>query len=300
MSRPCRESSSRKGQGFAFALGLCAVLASPPAAAAEPAREGIELRHDLRIDIPATAVMATGLVLYTGLLREKVVTATCRWCDGPRPDGINDFDRFFRDALAREDPQPAATMSHVVSYGFGPAALGVLAALTAEHEGQGKNIPLDLLLVAEATLTALTVTDVIKGFSARERPGVHQIVDDQAHDAETRRAGAVLSFPSGHTLAVFAATSAAGTIATMRGYRLAPLIWIVGSMLGVTAGYLRMAANQHYITDTLAGGGLGVLLGAGVPWLFHRPTGKPRWIDRATLTTQPVPQGRVLSLTIAF
>jgi membrane-associated phospholipid phosphatase len=54
-----------------------------------------------------------------------------------------------------------------------------------------------------------------------------------------------LSFSSGHTTATFALAAAAGTVATMRGYRWAPLTWIVGGALALGTGYLRIAADRH-------------------------------------------------------
>jgi membrane-associated phospholipid phosphatase len=120
---------------------------------------------------------------------------------------------------------------------------------------------------------------------------------------EASKVGAVHSFPAGHTLSVFALTSAAGTIASMRRYALVPLIWIAGSMLGVTASYLRIAADQHYFTATLAGAAIGVAVGAGVPWLFHPPVAsgaRASWLRRATLTTQPTLSGRTVSFAVAF
>lgn len=279
--------------------------ADPPSAIATsaPPRPAIELRHDLRVDVPVTAGLAVGLVSWNLFVQKEVLPTSCRWCDGERPDGVNAVDRFFRDSLARRDPHVAGTLSHVVAYGLGPVTVTALTVLAANHERQLRNSPLDVLLVAESAGTALTVVEVMKALVARERPGIHQIEDPEAHATATQKAGSLLSFPSGHTASVFALTSAAGMIASMRGYRLAPLIWIAGSVLGVTAAFLRISANQHYFTDTLGGAAVGALVGAGTPWLFHRPvTGKPGLLDQARLGTSPTPlgQGRMITLTVVF
>jgi len=330
MSRPRREPSSRKGLGFAAAVAFVAALGAPgvPTALASESTSSDskvhdvrELRHDLRVDVPATVAMGTGLVLYAAFLRPSVLPSSCRWCDGTRPDGLNDLDRFFRDALARPDPQVASTMSHVVAYGIAPVTIGTLMGLAAHEEGHLEKTPVDLLLVAEGTFAALTAVEILKGIAARERPGTHQIVDDEAHAAATQNPDTLMSFPSGHVGSVFAATAAAGTIATLRGYRLAPLVWICGSMLGLTAGFLRIAANQHYLSDTMGGAAVGVLVGTGVPLLFHRPVGGGpvadgtgagsaaaggsggsggSWFERASLTTMLVPGGRVLAFGFGF
>lgn len=272
------------------------MLAAPEVKAAER----VELRHDLRVDVPVTVGLAAGLAAYRLWGRDEVMPATCRWCDGARPDGVNAVDLVVRDALSRDDTRPARVASEVVTFGVAPIATGVLVSLAAGHEGHATNIPQDLLFVAEGTLAAAAAGEIAGAALARERPYVHRVEDDEAHAAASRESGALASFPSDHVLWIFAATSAAGTVASMRRYTLAPLVWIAGSMLGVTAAFLRVSADESYVTDTLAGAALGTLVGAGVPLLFHRPTGTPRWLDRATLSTQRVRSGAAASLTIAF
>lgn len=285
---------------LAVAIVLGAVFQAGEAGADESAAgPDVELRHDLRVDIPVTVGLAGGLVAYS-FVRDDIVSTSCHWCENPRPDGVNAVDTFFRDSLVRRDTNPARLASHIVSYGVAPLGTAVLLSVAAADNGTLKHAPIDLLLVAESTLTAMSVLEVVKAAASRERPNVHAEPDEDKRAQLIADGGAFASFASGHTLSVFAITASAGTIASMRGYRLAPLIWIAGSMLGVTAAYLRVAADQHYFTDTLGGAALGVGIGAGVPLLFHRPTGTPRWMDRATLTTQPVPSGRVVSLSVAF
>jgi membrane-associated phospholipid phosphatase len=57
----------------------------------------------------------------------------------------------------------------------------------------------------------------------------------------------------------------------MRGYRWAPVIYVAGGLIGAATAYLRIAADQHYLTDVVTGAVLGSAVGAGVPYLFHRP-----------------------------
>ena len=54
-----------------------------------------------------------------------------------------------------------------------------------------------------------------------------------------------------------AITAASATIATLRGYRLAPLVWIMGTTVGLTATYLRMAG---WGTTTLISSGKDVYI----------------------------------------
>ena len=78
-----------------------------------------------------------------------------------------------------------------------------------------------------------------------------------------------LSFFSGHTTLAFAVATAAGTINTLRGYRLAPLVWGAGMTMAVSVGYLRIAADKHYFSDVMTGAVVGSLIGVGVPLIFH-------------------------------
>jgi hypothetical protein len=102
-----------------------------------------------------------------------------------------------------------------------------------------------------------------------------------------------------------AITAATATIATLRGYRLAPLVWIVGTTVGLTATYLQIAADRAYFTDGVAGAAIGIGVGVLVPVLFHgrvegRPSAALRWLEGATLTSSAVPGGRVAGLGWAF
>jgi len=79
-----------------------------------------------------------------------------------------------------------------------------------------------------------------------------------------------LSFPSGHTALGFSLATAAGTVATLRGYRHAPYVWGAGMAVAAFTGYLRLAADKHYASDVLVGALVGSLVGWAVPYLLHR------------------------------
>jgi len=79
-----------------------------------------------------------------------------------------------------------------------------------------------------------------------------------------------LSFYSGHTNFTFALAAAAATVGRLRGYRWAPAALLVGGLVAATTGYLRIAADQHYLTDVLTGAAVGTTIGVAVPYL-HRP-----------------------------
>lgn len=221
----------------------------------------------------------------------------CRVCDGDGPEDVNALDRFVRDALRRPEPRPARIASHLVA-GFAPAVVLSLATVAAAADRRADEAPVNALLVVEATASAVLVTEALKWVALRERPRVHAL-DEDARRARVQDDMAVVSLPSLHASSVFALAAAGGAVATMRGYRLAPTVWIAGGMLGLTAGYLRIAADEHYFTDVLAGAGVGVGVGLAVPLLFHRPERAPgvaRLLGGAIVTSRAVPGGRVVSL----
>ncbi|HMA96886.1 MAG TPA: phosphatase PAP2 family protein, partial [Polyangiaceae bacterium] len=130
-------------------------------------------------------------------------------------------------------------------------------------------LPVDLLIVAQATMLSVNVGQGIKLATARQRPDVHAGSEsnrDQQASTEDN-----LSFYSGHTSVAFALAAASGTVATMRGYRMAPLVWTVGETVAVVSGYFRIAADRHYATDVLAGAVMGSFVGFAVPYFLHGP-----------------------------
>jgi membrane-associated phospholipid phosphatase len=221
-------------------------------------------------------------------------------------------DEWFRDTFRRSDRSPANFASDLYAFAVAPLAMGGLTVLSSivDRRGDGKTIVTDLVLVAEASLAAMVVTEVLKPIIVRERPYVHALTDaDERREAFTR-ADALRSFPSGHTTTVFGLASAAGMVATLRGYRLAPLVWATGMMLGLATAHARVASDRHYFTDTMGGAAIGVLFGGGIPLLLHRPQAPSDWgaaastpgglLRRASFSTIAVPGGRVVQLGWSF
>ena len=60
----------------------------------------------------------------------------------------------------------------------------------------------------------------------------------------------------------------AGTIASRRGSRHAPWIWAGGLAFAGSTGYLRIAADRHFLTDVLVGASVGAAAGLVLPRLF--------------------------------
>jgi membrane-associated phospholipid phosphatase len=117
----------------------------------------------------------------------------------------------------------------------------------------------------ETVVLSQLVVQTAKFSVARQRPGVHfdspgppQLEDN-------------VSFFSGHAALTFALATSAGVIAHRRHYRSEPWFWTFGMTFAVTASYLRIAADKHYLTDVMTGAAVGVGSGLTIPMLMARP-----------------------------
>jgi membrane-associated phospholipid phosphatase len=241
----------------ATALAL-ALLLAPSRVRANPA----ELRWSAAVDVPVT--VAAGLAwIVTEALKPDLAPARCRWCAA---DGV---DLGVRDALVWRTPSAADTASNVTAFVLAPAAAAGADALIAAHDASIGSVPLDTLLIAEATLLAADLDQLTKLLVGRERPFVHAL-DPDAKSRTTHPSDNNLSFFSGHTTETFALAAATGTVATLRGYRWAPASWVAGGALAAVTGYLRIAADKHWLTDVVVGMLIGAGVGVAVPLIFHR------------------------------
>jgi membrane-associated phospholipid phosphatase len=244
------------------ALGLAAwltlTLMLPTRAAQAQVRE---LRWDPPVDVTLTLV-GGALWLASVALQPELAPRACRWC------AANSLDEGVRGKLVWSDPAPAAEASDLTGFALLPAATLGLDALAASHDRAPGGSGRDAFLVLEATVLALDVNQVVKLLVARERPYVHaRPLDENGRRRHTDDDD--VSFFSGHTTEAFALTAATGTVATMRGYRWAAAPWVVGGVLAAATGYLRIAADRHWLSDVLVGMLVGVGIGLAVPLAFH-------------------------------
>jgi membrane-associated phospholipid phosphatase len=256
----------------AAAAALLALTLSLPARAAEP--------EPLRLDLPVTlgATAAAGLTALLGVALEGELRAQrCRLCEP------NAFDRWARDQLRWTDWHAAKVGSDLLLGAVPLGAAGALA-LSGFRAGGGRTALEDLAITAEAISVAVLATQVAKLAAGRIRPYAW------ADPASADNGNANLSFWSGHTATTFAAASAAGTVARLRGYRSWP--WILGlGLAGAAAtGWLRIAADRHWTTDVLVGAAVGSAAGFGLPVLLHGRRGASG-SEPAGLQLTPAPFG---------
>jgi hypothetical protein len=179
-------------------------------------------------------------------------------------------DVAVRRAFRWNDTTSADVASAVTGFALAPAAaLGVCEAAAAVDD-RAREGPGNALVVIEAVALASGLDSLVKLAVARQRPFAHY--RDPARDPAAGPhpdPDENLSFYSGHTTLDVTLAVASGTVASMRGYRLAPAVWAASLPVAVLTGYLRIAADKHYFTDVLTGALLGAAIGAMVPLLFH-------------------------------
>jgi len=220
------------------------------------------LNWDVDVDGPLTVAGGLGWIA-SEVLKETYGPSACSWCS------TNGFDLAGRD-LRWSDPKAAHQISNVLAFAAGPALVFGADLLAAHHDGDWKSFLVDALLVTEATIAASDLNQIVKFTAARERPyatflsPAEKLAPDRSRDEH-------ISFYSGHTTFAFAFATSAGTIASMRGYRWAPLVWAIGLPYAFATGYLRVAADYHWMSDVLVGMATGAAIGFAIPFFAHKP-----------------------------
>jgi membrane-associated phospholipid phosphatase len=259
-----------------IALALLVAVA-PPARGATPP---IPLQYNLALDATITGALGASIALLA-IYQPELLPKSCRWCT---PPGI-DIDA--RNALVWKDHARTADTLSTVTLVAIPASAMTYLLLAANSRGDASAGLVDSLLVTEAAAVALLMNQVVKLLVGRKRPHVFFQNDLGYSESEDN-----LSFYGGHTSFAFSVTAATVTVAAMRGYTGVGIVAGVGFTLSTVVGYLRIAADQHFLTDILVGAAVGGLVGWAVPRIFHSPV--PTASTGAGLGMPPV------GLTLAF
>jgi hypothetical protein len=262
------------GLGHAEEAGAAVPAAS---SSADPA-----VHPRLTLDLPANAVATGGMLLLAGLSQfeaNKLAPSRCRWCDPPQ------IDRWARRELRWSDRKMADTVSGVLTVAL-PAGLALTLALSPRPEGaRGREVAEDLLMLTETASAAVLLSQAAKLTTARLRPEPWS----RSGGGDTS-AGNRMSFWAGHSAFAFSLAAGATQVARMRGLR--GWRWLaVASFAGAAAsGWLRIAADRHWLTDVVVGAGVGTAVGLAVPPLVLRPAGE----RKPAVTLVPVPGGLAL------
>jgi len=270
-------------------IAILALLAGAPAARAAPGvtadpvplppKASPARHHLLYHDI----IVGTGALLYLSSetqLKSTFAPVICRWCTVPG------FDQSVRNSLRWDNTERANTISNYTGLVL-PAIVPVgILFFSGWDDGKVADGIDDSLAVAEAAIATGLITQAVKYSTGRQRPLVHY-GDPTAPTSNDDN----VSFISGHTSFAFSVATASGSIASARGYKMAPLIWGVGLGLAATTGYLRIAADRHYLSDVV----LGAAVGGAVGYLM------PRWLhDHGKIGTQVVPAPGGLAIIGTF
>jgi len=241
-------------------LALC--LATPGARAAEEAptpQRLTPLSYDWTVDGIVTGALAASTLTLI-LLNNQLAPLECKWCvPGP-------IDGNVANSIAWANPKTADTLSNVMQFAvpIGVMGFGLLQAYRLDDPASGWA---SVLLITQATSLAMLVNTIVKYSVGRARPYVWQGNPDLYAGASD----ANVSFFGGHTTFVFAVVVSGSTLFFMQDMPGAPWVLGVGLAAAAFTGYLRMAADKHYLSDVLVGAGVGSLIGWAVPYLFHRP-----------------------------
>ncbi|MBI5509815.1 MAG: phosphatase PAP2 family protein [Deltaproteobacteria bacterium] len=124
----------------------------------------------------------------------------------------------------------------------------------------------DVLVMAEAVATANFVTHVVKMGVRRPRP-VQYVAGRSAGGVENQ-----MSFPSGHTTAAAAGTTAYATTYWLRRPESASRFAVLAAGVSLTAltGYGRVGGGKHFYSDVVAGAIVGAVAGFVIPSLHRR------------------------------
>lgn len=245
------------------AVAATIVLAAlAPVVTTTPARA-----DELELHPRRTAVLVLGggipFILGETVLKDAVSPDACRWC------GTNALDRGVRDGLRWDDPAAAASASNLTGYVASPVLTVGGVMLAGTLAGERDHALTDGLIVVEAAILASDLTNVVKGLAGRERPFVHALAPaDKSRTASPQENN--LSFFSGHSSLTMSLAVSAGTVASLRGYKLAPVVWGAGVGAALATGYLRIAADRHWATDVVTGWAVGAAVGFAVPYYLHR------------------------------
>jgi membrane-associated phospholipid phosphatase len=238
---------------LALALTCALPWSGALAADAPPLRPS----YDLAVDGAVTAAAAGGTLALL-LLKGELAPVSCRWCEPGWLDG----------ELARRvgwrDPKLASTVSDVLQVAIGGGVLGY-TVFDGYRRGDREAGYANALLITEATSLALLLDQAVKYAVGRSRPYVW--LGPPGPDSRDGN----LSFFSGHTTFAFAVAASSSTLLLSQHAPGAVALTVVAFSAAGLTGYLRMAAEQHYLTDVLAGAAVGTLVGWAVPHFFHAP-----------------------------
>ena len=282
----------------------------PPRAAEEPVR-AVEQASAVRIRPALDISILVGAAVPSVALGLWVTPSLPTLVDAPLSDD-DEIGRFDRTALGRYDARYATASDALVGVSIvAPAAYHALEAALyrrgySRARGRGflARYGTDLVVYGQALAINELLTQILKAAIRRPRPYAYldpADVDDPSDRADLiadqMEADVAWSFPSGHTSAAFAASTAGATLLTLellgRAHWAIAVAWIGGTGIAATTGAMRVLSGRHFPSDVVTSALLGSAVGIAVPLAHWRPrragdvAGRPRRPRRWTLTPMP-------------
>jgi membrane-associated phospholipid phosphatase len=179
------------------------------------------------------------IVVPAGLIGYGTLSVSSGW--------LNDVNILGRRwASNNEDPNQKTSIDDFTQYVPAIAYYGLnIAGVRGKHNWIDAT-----LMYAMSNGIANAIVMPVKRWTAERRPDSSD----------------VLSFPSGHTATAFVSAEF-----LRQEYKdKSPWIGAAGYAVAVTTGYLRMYNNKHWLSDVMAGAGIGILSTRASYWIYPK------------------------------
>jgi hypothetical protein len=208
------------------------------------------------------------------LWSNRLAPKACRWCEPPQ------VDRWARRQLLWQDTKRATLAGNLLVVAV-PVGAAITLGLMAHADGAGLREGVeDLLVMTEAVSTTLVLMQVAKFSAGRLRP------DAWAGSGSTT-ANSRMSFFGGHGAVAFAVAASGTRVLRLRG-RTGSGWFAAAFFAGAAAtGFFRVASDNHWLTDVVAGAAIGTAIGFSLPGMVLHPAGE----HRPAVTLVPAPGG---------
>ena len=259
-------------RAVASIVAIATILAGAGEVAAQVTPRPIpRLRFNGFVDVPITLGLSSIYGVSELAVKARLAPRAPYWDDRDTngADILAPLDRLAT-RLRWHSPRTAGLISDGGLALSMASAIGVGAGAGAFDHDTPAHVAENSIIVLEAMSTAMTMNQITKFFAGRQRPCAHFGLDKDRPCFSDGSDNNLSSF-SGHATFTTSLAVASGMVATMRHYRLAPLVWASGAFIAVSTSYLRLAADKHYLSDVVTGTVIGAAVGFFIPYLFHGP-----------------------------
>ncbi len=161
-------------------------------------------------------------------------------------DGLKNFNAELKDEVYAESPHKKNPIDNYLQFAPAAAVYGLNAiGIKGKHNFRDRSM---IYVMSNIILTGTVYS--LKKITAVQRP------DGSAYT----------SFPSGHTAEAFASAE----FMRMEYKDVSPWYGIAGYAMAATTGYLRMYNNKHWLSDVVAGAGVGIASTKLAYWLYPK------------------------------